>query len=93
MGWFSSSKQDDTVAISRQDRKKCWDSRDVYYACLDGAGVVKAGTEGSACSKQLKEYEKNCAKSWIEYFNQRRIIADAQKDRLARAQEQFNAKR
>jgi len=83
MGWFSSLKPEQPAVVSRQERTKCWESRDAYFACLDGVGVVKAGEEGKACSAQAVQYEDNCAKSWIEYFNQRRIIADRQKDRLA----------
>jgi len=64
MGWFSSSKEKPTVA-SRQERTKCWESRDAYFTCLDGAGVVKAGEEGKACSVQATQYEENCAKSWV----------------------------
>ncbi|RDB25579.1 Cytochrome c oxidase assembly factor 6 [Hypsizygus marmoreus] len=73
MGWLSgSSKSDEATASSRQDRKKCWEARDAYFSCLDRVGVVKAGQEGKACSTELRKYEDNCAKSWIEYFNQRR---------------------
>ncbi|EAU85237.1 hypothetical protein CC1G_06253 [Coprinopsis cinerea okayama7 len=86
MGWFSSSKSTEQEATTtRQNRQQCWDARDAYFACLDRQGVVKAGEEGNACASENKAYHENCAKSWIEYFNQRRIIADAQKDRLARA--------
>ncbi|KAF8963103.1 cytochrome oxidase c subunit VIb-domain-containing protein [Flammula alnicola] len=89
MGWFSgSSNQEDSSAPNRENRQKCWETRDAYFACLDGVGVVKAGEEGKACSREKKLYEANCAKSWIDYFNQRRVIAEAQKDRLARANEQ-----
>ncbi|PPQ83977.1 hypothetical protein CVT25_000523 [Psilocybe cyanescens] len=91
MGWFSSSSSKEDTAQSREGRQKCWDARDGYFACLDKAQVIKAGDEGSACSKEKKEYEGSCAKSWIEYFNQRRVIAEAQKDRLARANEQAQA--
>ncbi|KAF8193317.1 hypothetical protein BJ912DRAFT_797309, partial [Pholiota molesta] len=68
-----------------------WETRDAYFACLDGVNVVKAGEEGKACSSEKILYETNCAKSWIEYFNQRRVIAAAQKDRLSRANEQMQA--
>ncbi|PPQ69291.1 hypothetical protein CVT26_001609 [Gymnopilus dilepis] len=93
MGWFSSSSKQDTSAPTREDRQKCWETRDAYFACLDRVGVVKAGEEGNACSKEKKQYEGNCAKSWIDYFNQRRVIAEAQKERLARANEQNQAAR
>ncbi|KIJ92230.1 hypothetical protein K443DRAFT_13752 [Laccaria amethystina LaAM-08-1] len=84
MGWFSSSsKTEEPGAPSREDRKKCWETRDAYFTCLNSVGVVKAGGEGNACGKEKKRYEDSCAKSWIDYFNQRRVIADAQRERLA----------
>ena len=102
MGWFSSSQSERPAASSRQERIKCWESRDSYFACLDGVGIVNAGEEGKTCNTQAIQYEENCAKSWvrhdafvrhlgsfstqilkIEYFNQRRVIADRQKGRLA----------
>ncbi|KAJ8088919.1 hypothetical protein PM082_014165 [Marasmius tenuissimus] len=95
---FSSSKteEEDLKAPSRHDRQKCWETRDAYFACLDKAGIIKPGDERSqgVCSSENQVYEKNCAKSWIEYFNQRRVIAEAQKDRLAQANTQAqNARR
>lgn len=65
MGWFSSSSPKDPEVSSRQDRRKCWEARDTYFSCLDRAGVVKAGEEGAACSAELRQYEQNCAKSWV----------------------------
>ena len=66
MGWFSSSsKTEEPGAPSREDRKKCWETRDAYFACLDSVGVVKAGGEGNACGKEKKRYEASCAKSWV----------------------------
>ncbi|KAG9316135.1 hypothetical protein JVU11DRAFT_3812 [Chiua virens] len=63
MGWFSTSKPE-VAAASREDRKQCWESRDVYFACLDCVGVLEAGKEGNACSKEKSRYEASCAKSW-----------------------------
>ncbi|KAG5716498.1 hypothetical protein E4T56_gene9513 [Termitomyces sp. T112] len=89
MGWFGwSSKPKELDATSRQDRQHCWEARDAYFACLDREGVIKAGEEGKTCSSESRKYQENCAKSWIEYFNQRRVIAEAQKDRLAQANTQ-----
>ncbi|ESK95559.1 ymr244c-a-like protein [Moniliophthora roreri MCA 2997] len=87
---FSSSKSEEPKAPSRDDRQKCWESRDAYFSCLDRVGIVRAGDEQSsgACASESREYEQNCAKSWIEYFNQRRVIAEAQKNRLAQANTQ-----
>ncbi|KAF9048920.1 cytochrome oxidase c subunit VIb-domain-containing protein [Panaeolus papilionaceus] len=91
MGWFSGSSKEEESAPTRENRKRCWETRDAYFACLDKAAVVKPGDEGTVCNADKKLYEENCAKSWIEYFNQRRVIADAQKDRLARGNEQMQA--
>ncbi|KAN0138750.1 Cytochrome oxidase c subunit VIb domain containing protein [Lactarius tabidus] len=88
MAWFTSStpKPDkDSNSSFREDRSKCWEARDAYFACLDAAEVVVAGTEGSKCAPQRKAYEQNCAKSWIDYFNQRRVLAEKQKPMLAQA--------
>ncbi|KXN83792.1 Cytochrome c oxidase assembly factor 6 [Leucoagaricus sp. SymC.cos] len=95
MGWFSwNSKPEENNEPSRENRQQCWDARDSYFECLDRANVVKAGEEGNTCTKEKQLYEANCAESWIVYFNQRRIIADAQKERLAQAKMQNdNAKR
>ena len=101
MGFFSSSSDASTSSGSenakiqnREDRARCWEARDAYFGCLDAQGVVKAGAEEGKCAPEEKKYGESCAKSWIEYFNQRRIIADAQKDRLAQAATQAqNAKR
>ncbi|KAF9230252.1 cytochrome oxidase c subunit VIb-domain-containing protein [Melanogaster broomeanus] len=87
MGWFSSSKPE-VSAVTRQDRKQCWESRDLYFECLDRVAVLEAGKEGSACAKENSRYEENCAKSWIEYFNKRRILAEQQKDLLAQSKVQ-----
>jgi len=66
MGWFGgSSKPKEEEVSTRQDRAKCWEARDQYFACLDKAGVIKAGEEGNACSKELKKYEGECARSWV----------------------------
>ncbi|KAG8212894.1 hypothetical protein J3R82DRAFT_11235 [Butyriboletus roseoflavus] len=63
MAWFTTSKPD-VSTVSRDDRKQCWEGRDIYFACLDHAGVLEAGKEGNACAKEKSRYEASCAKSW-----------------------------
>ncbi|TBU27789.1 cytochrome oxidase c subunit VIb-domain-containing protein [Dichomitus squalens] len=92
MGWFGGGKASETPDLtSRKDRKKCWESRDAYFACLDGANVVKPGDEGNVCADAQGTYERNCARSWIDYFNKRRVLAEQQQGVLAQAQNQANA--
>ncbi|KIY44021.1 hypothetical protein FISHEDRAFT_52312 [Fistulina hepatica ATCC 64428] len=90
--WLSWKSSEDS-GPSREGRQKCWEARDAYFACLDNLHVLKAGDEGKACATQNAGYHKSCAKSWIEYFNQRRIIAEQQKDRLVQAQNQARSAR
>ncbi|KAI9067696.1 hypothetical protein FKP32DRAFT_1664096 [Trametes sanguinea] len=94
MGWFSSNKSSETPdPTSRQDRQRCWNSRDAYFACLDANNIVKPGDEGSACAEAKKKYEQNCAKSWIDYFNKRRVLADQQQGVLTQARTQAESVR
>ncbi|CCM04213.1 uncharacterized protein FIBRA_06380 [Fibroporia radiculosa] len=91
MGLFGTKAPEKPDPVSRSDRQKCWDSRDAYFACLDEKGIVKAGDEGNACASQVAAYEKNCAKSWIDYFNKRRVLAEQQQGVLTQAKIQANA--
>ncbi|GAW01833.1 ymr244c-a-like protein [Lentinula edodes] len=72
--WPLRSSQKDTGSSTREDRKQCWETRGQYFACLDSVGILKPGDEKTsvACSSKNKAYKQKCAKSWIEYFNQRR---------------------
>ncbi|VDC04961.1 unnamed protein product [Peniophora sp. CBMAI 1063] len=83
--WWPFSQKAQPDAATRTDRAKCWESRDAYFACLDAHNVIVAGKEEGACNRPLKAYEENCAKSWIDYFNQRRVLAERQKPMLEQA--------
>lgn len=74
MGWFSSNnKTEENNEPSRQNRHDCWEARDGYFGCLDRAQVVKAGEEGSTCTKEKQRYENNCAKSWVRLLRNYRL--------------------
>ncbi|KAJ7765846.1 cytochrome oxidase c subunit VIb-domain-containing protein [Mycena maculata] len=93
MGWWpfgssGSAVLEDPNPPTRQERQKCWEARDAYFACLDGVGVVKAGTEGKACLVENRVYQQTCAQSWIIYFNERRKLGFEQKDMLAQVNAQ-----
>lgn len=76
LGLFKSEEQkraedvrQGAVVPSRSERKRCWDSRDVYFACLDRAGVVDpvkdAKAAVKACGTESKAFEQNCAAQWV----------------------------
>ncbi|KAL1915039.1 uncharacterized protein VTP21DRAFT_7744 [Calcarisporiella thermophila] len=75
-------------APNREHRQKCWDFRDKYFACLDAKNVVKP-VEG-VCDQERQDYEKECMKSWVEYFNKRRILEYRQRayEKLVRQQQE-----
>ncbi|EPS44723.1 hypothetical protein H072_1281 [Dactylellina haptotyla CBS 200.50] len=66
-----------TTAPDRTERQKCWESRDLFFACLDKNDILDSIKESDAASKkcgaQLKGFEKDCASSWVEYFKKRRV--------------------
>ncbi|GAA6059619.1 hypothetical protein JCM10212_004122 [Sporobolomyces blumeae] len=104
MGWFSStsattsstpstssSDPTESSAPTRSERKACWDSRDRYFGCLDKHKVSVPGQEGDQCSGEDREYRNHCAKSWVDYFNKRRVLQLRQDMMERRAAEQQQA--
>ncbi|TDL25838.1 hypothetical protein BD410DRAFT_784871 [Rickenella mellea] len=81
-GFFSKPPPEPTPP-DRNERAKCWESRDAYFSCLDAAGVLVPGQEDGRCSAQRKSYDLNCAKSWIAHFNKGRVFAERQKQMQA----------
>ncbi|KAG0246256.1 hypothetical protein BGX31_003446 [Mortierella sp. GBA43] len=78
---------------TRADRQKCWKSRDEYFACLNKADVVDPSKPEAAnvCVELRKHYHDACMKSWVEYFNKRRVLEVEQKEILERMREQHQA--
>lgn len=90
MSWFfgstpspanstSQTSSGDYKPLSRNERTKCWEARDIYFSCLDKHDILDATTkEGAAkskelCSAQEGKYEQDCASSWVKYFKQKRV--------------------
>lgn len=84
MGLFSSSSSSSSEksshppqdsVIKRSSRKICWDSRDVYFACLDKADILdprKPENKEKAeklCSKEEADFNKDCISSWVSNNN------------------------
>lgn len=77
MGWFSSptkestSKSADggTIAPDRSKRERCYESRDLFFDCLDENNILDAikydGEARAKCPKEVEVYERDCARSWV----------------------------
>ena len=76
MGWFSSSKESlpkspdgGTVAPGRSKREACYESRDLFFDCLDANNILDANKHDAEsrvkCSKEVEAYERDCIKSWV----------------------------
>ncbi|CAI9563592.1 unnamed protein product [Staurois parvus] len=50
-------------APSAQERKACWDSRDLYWQCLDDTKEDR-----DRCQQIRKGFEKNCPQTWVGHM-------------------------
>ncbi|CDK27730.1 unnamed protein product [Kuraishia capsulata CBS 1993] len=81
---------------NRSKREKCWESRDLFFSCLDRIDVVNPLDKkhdkiiAKECSKENKQYETDCVASWVKYFNQKRPF-DIKKERMLKEAEEQNA--
>lgn len=61
-----------TRAPDRTERKKCWEARDGYFACLDKNGILDALKDEKAASKacggENVVFERDCAREWVSVF-------------------------
>ncbi|KKY30905.1 putative oxidoreductase-like protein [Diaporthe ampelina] len=80
------------VAPSRTERKRCWESRDAYFACLDRNNILDAIKDDKAAAKQCGgdsvAFETDCAAEWVTYFKKWRVAEHNKKQRLAQLQAQ-----
>jgi len=49
------------------ERKKCWDSKDAYWECMD-----RTNNDKSKCTAERAVYEESCIKQWVSYWDKRR---------------------
>lgn len=63
------SKDGGYVAPDRSARERCYESRDLFFACLDENDILDAVKNDQEsrlrCPKQVEAYERDCAKSWV----------------------------
>ncbi|KAG9235320.1 cytochrome oxidase c subunit VIb-domain-containing protein [Amylocarpus encephaloides] len=66
------------IAPDRTQRAKCWEGRDAYFQCLDKNGIMDSLTEKDkaekSCAREGRQFEGNCASSWVTYFKKRRVM-------------------
>ncbi|EDO14445.1 hypothetical protein Kpol_224p3 [Vanderwaltozyma polyspora DSM 70294] len=79
LNWFSGNGDDDAPVANRQQREQCWESRDLFFKCLDNVDIIDANDKKNKdiikknCNIEESNFEKDCAKSWISYFKDKRI--------------------
>jgi cytochrome c oxidase assembly factor 6 len=63
------SKDGGYVAPDRSARDLCYESRDLFYACLDKHDILDANKDDELarqkCPTENAEFERDCAKSWV----------------------------
>lgn len=56
-------------APDRTERKRCWEARDGYFACLDRNNILDPlrheKQANAACSVESTAFEKDCATEWV----------------------------
>ncbi|KAJ5723193.1 Cytochrome c oxidase assembly factor 6 [Penicillium malachiteum] len=85
MGWLPWSSDDSKkasdggrIAPDRTSRARCWEGRDLFFACLDRNNVldgIKDDKEARRkCSKEVAEFEAACSSTWVKYFKEKRVM-------------------
>ncbi|XP_029968854.1 cytochrome c oxidase assembly factor 6 homolog [Salarias fasciatus] len=55
------------TAPNSEERKACWDSRDLLWKCLDDNN-----DSVSSCQELQSQFEAKCPAQWVKYFTKRR---------------------
>ncbi|KAK3376768.1 oxidoreductase-like protein [Lasiosphaeria ovina] len=74
------------VVPTRAERKRCWEARDSYFACLDASSIVDPLKDekkaAKACAHESTQFERDCATQWVTYFKKWRVQDIQKKARL-----------
>lgn len=76
MGWIPWSSDDSKkssdggrIAPDRTSRARCWEGRDLFFACLDRNDIldgIKDDKEARRkCGKEVEEFEAACSATWV----------------------------
>ncbi|KAI5959273.1 uncharacterized protein KGF55_005423 [Candida pseudojiufengensis] len=66
------------IAPDKRQRVQCWDSRDRFFQCLDEHYIDNSldpkeiSKVNSKCGDIKQKFEKDCVKSWVKYFQEKR---------------------
>lgn len=78
------NKPEEPRVIHTNQRRQCWAARDAFFECLEVNHIddpdANKNKVRSKCPQELREFEKICIASWVEYFKKKRI-ADMMRDR------------
>lgn len=65
------SKDGGYIAPDRGAREMCYESRDVFFDCLDKHDILDAVKHDEEarrhCGKEHGEFERDCARSWVSF--------------------------
>lgn len=87
MGLFGKKEEKEYEPPSRNKRAQCWESRDIYFQCLDKHNIdnpldPKSIKEAAkACGSEDQQFQKDCVASWVKYFKEKRPF-DLKKERM-----------
>ncbi|KAK6198528.1 putative cytochrome c oxidase subunit Vib [Scheffersomyces amazonensis] len=80
MGFFSKSDNEGNAPPpNKAKRQACWDSRDKFFACLTDNNIDNSldpnqlGNVEDKCGNYKSEFENNCVKTWVKYFQEKRF--------------------
>lgn len=76
MGWLpwssgNANKASDggRIAPDRSSRARCWEGRDLFFACLDRNdildGIKNDKDARRKCAKEVEEFEAACSATWV----------------------------
>ncbi|KAJ6019170.1 hypothetical protein N7499_009672 [Penicillium canescens] len=105
MGWLpwssGESKKNEAsdggrIAPDRTSRARCWEGRDLFFACLDKNDILDGIKEDKKarqkCAKEVEEFEAACSQSWVKYFKEKRVMEYNRDKTIERIQKEDAAK-
>ncbi|KAJ5209107.1 hypothetical protein N7449_003486 [Penicillium cf. viridicatum] len=105
MGWNPWSSGDSNknaasdggrIAPDRTSRARCWEGRDLFFACLDKNDILDGIKDDKKarqkCANEVAEFEAACSQSWVKYFKEKRVMEFNRDKTIERIQKEDAAK-